>query len=401
MSSMIDQIAREQGWVIKYATDGTPSFFYPIYKCTSQSLDASLPNHTHPAFIVNGTEIPRVLVGVFKGSALNGAVHSLPNMAPQVNLGHDQLRALCVAAGAGFTGKTVAISGLLLLMAKKNGWVPKGNNSYTVDYRDGSPWELAKAYVTGNKRVLWGWGYTCLSNHTSEAANRPEVAPHLWLRGKKIGGSPVATQITASIPNGYNTLTGSGPISWNLNGKASGITDLNGNTGEQDFGYRIYDGEIQILENNNALAPAADLSAGSAAWKAILPNAGDVGHTLVAPGTAGTLKWDIPAGALYPTLSTEITNRPGYKSKAFKDLPKAAGLPYVPALLQELGIFPIAGDQTQGTAYYDNAATAEFIPRRGGSCNSASDAGLGYVRCGNSRAPASALYGVRSAFYET
>ena len=193
---MIEQFARDQGWVVKYAADGTPNFFYPIYKCTSQSLDASLPATTHPAFIVNGVEIPRVLVGVYKGSRLNNAVHSLPNMAPQVGLGHDELRALCTAAGPGFTGKTVAISGLLLLLAKKNGWDPKGNNSYSVDYRDGSPWELAKAYTTGTKRILWGWEYECLANHTSEDANRPDRATHLWARGKKIGGSPVASHIS-------------------------------------------------------------------------------------------------------------------------------------------------------------------------------------------------------------
>ena len=398
---MIEQFARDQGWVVKYAADGTPNFFYPIYKCTSQSLDASLPATTHPAFIVNGVEIPRVLVGVYKGSRLNNAVHSLPNMAPQVSLGHDELRALCTAAGPGFTGKTVAISGLLLLLAKKNGWDPKGNNSYSVDYRDGSPWELAKAYTTGTKRILWGWEYECLANHTSEDANRPDRATHLWARGKKIGGSPVASYISPTIPNGNITLTGSGPMSWNLNGKANGITDLNGNTFEQDFGYRIFDGELQILPNNDALDPAANLSAGSAAWKAILPNADDTGYTLVAPGTAGTLKWDIPEGTLVPTLSTTITNRPGGKDTVFTSLTKAADLAFVPSIMYELGLFPIPGDTTKGRVYYNNAAATEYIPRRGGNYGATSLAGLGFVLGNNSRGNASVTYGVRSAFRET
>jgi formylglycine-generating enzyme len=403
MSSIIEQIARDQGWVVKNAADGTPSFFYPIYKCTSQSLDASLPATTHPAFIVNGVEIPRVLVGVYKGVALNSAAHSLPNMPPQISLGHDQLRSLCKAAGPGFTGKTVAISGLLYLMAKKNSWVPKGNNSYSVDYRDGTPWELAKAYTTGNKRVLWGWEYECLANHTSEAANRPDVAPHLWARGKKIGGSPVASQITSAVPNGYNTLTGSGPLSWTLDGKVSGITDLNGNCAEQDFGYRVYDGELQILENNNALHPDADLAAASTAWKAILPSAIDTSYTLVAPGTAGTLKWD--KSGTYPVLDTAIAVRTTGEetmSRAFKDLTaNAANVPFIPTILQELGIFPIAGDTTQGTVYYRNHATTEYIPRRGGNFTNTSGAGLGFVHCSYSRSFANSYYGVRPAFYES
>jgi|LSQX01.2.fsa_nt_gb hypothetical protein len=402
MSSIIEQIARDQGWVVKYAADGTPSFFYPIYKCTSQSLDASLPATTHPAFIVNGVEIPRVLVGVYKGVALGSAVHSLPNMPPQISLGHDQLRNLCKAAGPGFTGKTVAISGLLYLLAKKNSWVPKGNNSYSVDYRDGTPWELAKAYTTGLKRVLCGWEYTCLANHTSEDANRPDRATHLWTKGKKIGGSPVASQITAATPNGNNTLTGSGPLSWTLDGKVSGITDLNGNCSEQDFGYRVYDGEIQILENNNALDPNADLSSTSAAWKAILPSAVDASYTLVAPGTAGTLKWN--KSGTYPELDTVITVRTTAEenmSRSFKDLTaNAVNVPYIPTILQELGIFPIPGDTTQGTVYYRNHVTTEYIPRRGGSYSNPSHAGLGFVHAGHSRSYAHVCYGVRSAFLE-
>ena len=50
----IERFAQEMGWVVKYADDGTPNFFYPIYKVQKPDLDASLPEHTHPAFIVNG-----------------------------------------------------------------------------------------------------------------------------------------------------------------------------------------------------------------------------------------------------------------------------------------------------------------------------------------------------------
>ena len=401
---MIEAMAAERGWVVKYATDGTPSFFYPIYKCTSKSLDASLPDTTHPAFIVNGTEIPRVLVGVYKGSELNNAVHSVPMGEPCVELGHDELLAKCKAAGPGFTGKTVAISGLLLLMARKNSWVPKGNNSYSVDYRDGSRWELAKAYTIGTKRVHLGWEYECLAGHTSAIENKPDARPDLWARGKFIGGTPVASQVSASIPNGYNTLTGSGPLSWSLDGTVNGIVDLNGNTGEQDYGYRVYDGELQILPNNNALDPDANLLSASTSWKAILPNPGDAGYTLVAPGTAGTLKWNKNASG-YPELDTTITSRTTSEesmSRAFKDLTaNAVNVPYIPTILQELGIFPIPGDTTQGTVYYRNHVTTEYIPRRGGYYHSASVAGLGGVSAGSSRSNASVNYGVRSAFLET
>ena len=398
--TMLEAMAQERGWVVKYALDGTPSLFYPIYKCTSQSLDASLPATTHPAFIVNGVEIPRVLVGVYKGSELNAAVHSLPMAAPRVSLGADELLTLCKAAGPGFTGKTVAISGLLYLMAKKNSWQPKGNNSNGFDYRDGTKWAPGASIVSGNKRVFQGREYTCLVNHTSALENKPDIFPAYWSKGKLLGGIPVASTISAGDYNGLTTLTGSGPLAWALGGTANGIVDLNGNCYEQDYGYRVYGGEIQILPNNDALDPAANLAANSPSWKAILPNAGDEGYTLVAPGTAGTLKWDMPANV--PTLDTTITTRAADKAVGFTSLTKAAGLAYVPTIMKELGLFPILPDtNTQGSAYYTNTDAAEFIPRRGGYFLITSLAGLGFVYCGFVRSLASSILGVRSAFLET
>ena len=396
--TMIESMAQERGWVVKYATDGTPSFFYPIYKCTSQSLDASLPATTHPAFIVNGVEQSRILVGVYKGSEVNGAIHSLPMGIPRVSLGHDELLTKCKAAGAGVTGKTVAISGLLYLMAKKNGWQPQGNNNYGADYRAGTKWTTAASVVANDKRVFQGREYTCLVNHTTALDNKPDITPAYWRKGKLLGGIPVASQISATDYNGLNTLTGSGPLNWALGNTAGGIVDLNGNTGEQDYGYRIYGGEIQILPNNDALDPTANLAANSPSWKAILPNAGDEGYTLVAPGTAGTLKWDMPGNV--PTLDTTISTRAADKSVTFASITKAAGLPYVPTIMKELGLFPILPDTTtQGTCYYTNTDAAEFIPRR--SYGSTSLAGLGFVYCNYARAVASAFFGVRSAFKET
>ena len=399
---MIEAMAAERGWVVKYAIDGTPSFFQPIYKCTSQSLDASLPNTTHPAFIINGVEVPRVLVGVYKGSEINGGIHSLPMAEPSHTQTHDAFLTKCRASGAGFTGKTVAISGLLLLMAKKYSWAAglRGNNNHGYDYRDGTLWATGASLTAGNKRIFQGREFTCTVNHTSALDNKPDIAPHLWTRGKLIGGIPVPSLISTGEPNGLLTLTGSGPLSWALGGAVNGITDLNGNTGEQDFGYRIYDGEIQILPNNDAFDPTANLLAASPSWKAILPNAGDEGYTLVAPGTTGTMKWN--KSGTFPELDTVITERTTAEvARAFKDLTaNATNVPYIPSILRELGIFPISGDQTQGTVYYRNNAGVEYIPRRGGSDNSTSNAGLGCVVGIISRAFANVSYGVRPGFKE-
>jgi hypothetical protein len=322
----IERFAQEMGWVVKYADDGTPNFFYPIYKCKSSDLDASLPEHTHPAFIVNGQEIDRRLIAVFKGSSHNEACHSIPNMPPLVNTGADQLLAKIKACGTGFGPKTCADSGLILLLAKKNGWVPKGNNAYGVDCRDGTSFELNKSVAVGDKRVFRGWEYTALVAHTTSAEHLPSEDVGYWKKGKHVGGTPVASQYSADNSyRGYNTLTGSGPASWRLDGTISGIDDVNGNCFDQDYGYRIYDGELQVLENNNAADPSADLSASSAAWKAILPNSANNGHTLVAPGTSGTLHWTwanskITLDTVAPTFDSEYRGT----SKTSQSIPRTS-----------------------------------------------------------------------------
>ena len=397
----IEAFAKEQGWVVKYSADGTPNFFYPIYKCKSSDLDPSLPNHTHPAFIVNGQEISRRLIAVFKGSSIvsGGPIHSLPNMAPAVSAGADNLLDRIKQTGDGFGPKTVADSGLLLLLARKNNWVPKGNNNYGADYRDGTKWAPGQSISVGNTRVFQGIEYTALTAHTTALENKPDVSPLHWKRGKRVGGIMVPSYINNTDYNGLLTYTGSGPASWRHDGTPSGIDDLVGNTFDQDYGYRIVGQELQILADNNAADPTADLSASSSAWKAILPNPSDNGHTLVAPGTAGTLKWNWANNKL--TLDTVAGDASlGSKGCSFKDLGvNTTNVPYVPAILQELGLFPISGDDTEGY-YYHTFSTDERFPRRGGYCSNTSYAGLGCVFSDNVRGYSAVSYGVRSAYLE-
>lgn len=401
----LEFLAQQLGNVVKYDASGNPSIFVPFPKIKAIDLDASLPDHVHPAFIVNGVEYDRLLIGKYMASELSagGTLYSLPNMPPRVEFTADTFLTRMRAFGGGASGKTVAESGLILLMAKKYGWVPKGNNNYGVDYRDGTMWELAKAYTVGTKRVFQGVEYSCLVAHTSAWENRPDIKPTYWQRGNRIGGVPVASQISSTVPNGYNTLTGSGPMSWMLDGTARSLADIVGNAYEQDYGYRIFDGEIQIIQDNNAAHPTADLSAGSAAWRAILPNVGDNGHTLVAPGTPGTLKWDASAATSgYPILDTVVNIRTtDSASRAFKDLTRnTTNVPYVPYILQELGLFPISGDTTQGSVYIRNDAGAEFFPRRGGYFSHSSGAGLGCEYVSYSRGYAIIVIGARPAFVE-
>ena len=401
VNSPLEFLASQYGNVVKYDASGNPSIFVKFPKMKSSDLDASLPEHTHPAFIINGVEQDYILIGKYKAASLtgsgsdNGTLYSLPNMPPAHTRTADAFLAQLRAFGNGVSGMTVADRGFLLLLAQKNGWNPGGNSDYGHCYKDGTRYELGKAVKVGDKRGYRGWLYECLTAHTTAVELYPDISPLYWKKLKQIGGTEAyPTMHDSGQNNMILTLNGSGPMDWYLDGTPGSVCDIVGNCFEQDYGYRIVDGELQILENNNAADPEADLSASSAAWKAILPNSADDGYTLVAPGTEGTLHWTwanskITLDTAKPTLDNE------YRGTNFKDLAvNSANLPYIPTIVRELGLFPTSGSTTKGY-YYIQFASGERFPRRGGNCFHGGGIGLGYEYCSIPRGSASRYYGAR------
>ncbi len=396
-NSPLEFLAAKYGNVVKYDAQGNPSIFVKFPKMKSSDLVAGLPEHTHPAFIINGVEQDYILLGKYKAGELvaNGTLYSLPNIPPRYSLGADPFLTRMRAAGTGISGMTVADYGFIKLLAQKNGWVPKGNTYWGQSHKDATCWEVNKAITVGTVRAFEGYLYTCLIAHTTAAELRPDKAPTYWQKGKFIGGVSVDGALDAGHQTGHRTLNGSGPADWYLGSDVGNMADIVGSNLEQQYGYRIYDCELQILENNNAADPAADLSATSAAWKAILPNGSDDGYTLVAPGTAGTLHWNWTGSAIQlDTQCDDLTV--GSKGQSFKTLTAhAERLPYVPSIVKELGLFPTgSGDNTEGY-YYVNFVAGERFPRRGGYCNSASSTGLGYVIASGERGDTLPAYGGR------
>lgn len=399
-NSPLEYLAKLYGNVVKYDADGNPSIFVRFYKMKSSDLDPSLPEHTHPAFIINDVEQDSILLGKYKAGLngkSNGALVSMPNIMPINSLGADQMLSRIKMAGTGITGMTVADYGFIKLLAQKHGWKPKGNNNWGVDYKDGTPWEANKSITVGLKRCYQGWEYTALVAHTSVAELRPDLAPTYWEKGKFIGGAAASddTQMDTAHQTGYRTLNGSGPKSWYLGGDVGNMADLIGSSLETQWGYRLYDCELQILPNNNAADPDADLSASSAAWKAILPNQSDDGYTLVAPGTPGTLHWNwINGQIVLDTQCDDLTV--GSKGQNFRSLTaNAERLPFVPSIVKELGLFPTgSADDTPGY-YYVNFVAGERFTRRGGHYYNSSGSGLGYVYGSVERGAASTSCGGR------
>lgn len=223
---------------VLYAEGGEPSFFFVLPKFAIEDIDPALGAGTHPAFIINGQEVPRLFIGQYKGAVVNGRLLSLPNTAPAVNLTLQGASNYARAAGAGWHLMTNAEWAAIALWCYKNGWLPSGNTYY---------------------------------GRNNYAAHETALRVN--------GGSPGVASGSGA------TMSASGPVSWRHNNQAFGIADLGGNLREWVSGVRLANGELQIFQNNDAAAYDGTFAT-APGWKAVKLSNG----SLVAPGTAGTVK---------------------------------------------------------------------------------------------------------------
>lgn len=335
-----------------FDVDGYPSIVVRFDKKQIADLITDGSASTHPAFIVNGVEVPAIYISKYQNFVMNGKAYSLPFKDPAVYVNFDQAKQYCEAKGAGHHLMTNAEWAAIALWCRKNNCMPRGNNNYGKDHS--AAWE--KGIVV----------------HTYESG------------GQTYNG---------------RVATGSGPVSWSHDGTPAGIWDLNGNVTEWVGGYRTLDGEIHIIPDNNAAAQV-DQGLNSTLWKAILENG-----SLADPGAADTLKWDflsMPSGAsgFQFRLVKNIVNRPDsddpYGEIVFSSLTAVEGLT-VPEILKALALMPAdSGDHGSDRIYMRNRG--ERLGRRGGHWPSASCAGVFYLDGNHARSASAYSIGFRSAF---
>ena len=323
---------------------GLPSVMVRIPKFKISDVIAGGSNSTHPAFIVNGVEVPEIYISKFQNVIHNGRAYSLPGEDPRTSVTFDTARQACEAKGRGWHLMTHAEWAAIALWCRKNNLMPKGNNNYGKDHSETT--------------------YIAIPNPNHQDEGRTS-----------------------------RVLTGTGPVTWSHNGEVTGIWDLNGNVWEWCGGYRTLGGEIHILPNNNAADPNNSQSASSELWRAILENG-----SLVDPNTDGTLKWDFVDGKI--TLCKTITNQAdASRSTEFKNLAVAPEVSTVPEILKALALFPADnGDHGGDYFYMNNGAGLERLAFRGGSWGSGANAGVFALYGGGSRSGAYTRIGFRSAF---
>lgn len=336
---------------------GLPSVMVRIPKFKISDVITGGSAVTHPAFIVNNVEVPEIYISKFQNKIYNGRAYSLPGEDPGNSINFDTARTACESKGAGWHIMTNAEWAAIALWCRKNSLMPKGNNNYGKDTTES----------------------TVVAIPTSDS-----------------NGAAFDTGDTIG-----RVATGTGPVTWSHNGQVTGIWDLNGNVYGWVGGYRTVAGEIQILPNNDAADRNNSQLDTSTTWKAILQDG-----TLVAPGTAGTLKWDYTADpgtvaaekafCLNTALAFPQTVEAPYGAQTFESLTTAVGVT-APEILKALAIFPAdATDHGGDYSYMRNIG--ERLAFRGGYWSSGASAGVFSAHGYYPRSYVGTSVGFRSAF---
>ncbi len=349
--------------VVLFNSVGMPSVMCHLKAVTLKDLVPTWTEHFHPAFIRGTTAIPQLYIAKYQAITVeeSGTTYaiSLRGRDPRVYVNFDQARQACAANNKdgekAWHLMTNAEWAYLALWCKANGYWPRGNNYYGRDHQRTDEWG-EPTYFSG----------------TDEEGN--------------------------PVNRAGRVATGTGPkdsSAWSHDGTPYGVWDLNGNVREWVGGMRTVDGEIQIIPGNDASDPTKDQSAESAEWNAILQDG-----TLVAPGTADTLKYDAAgaSGAGHARLNTTITSQSDgttYTSGTFQTATAAVGIT-VPDILKHLSLYPVDSEHGSDGLYTRNVG--ERLPVRGGDWSGTSAAGVCDLSLDRPRSYSGYGVGFRPAF---
>ena len=325
---------------------GLPSVMVRVPKLKNSDLYVDGDSGTHPAWIVNGQEVPEIYISKYLNIVRDGRAYSLPGEDPAASMTWDTARSYCEAKGPGWHMMTKPEYAAIALWCKKNGFMPWGNNNYGKDSRE----TLVKAIPA----TFDGEGKT------------------------------------------LHTLTGTGPVEWSHDKTVNGIFDLNGNVSEWTGGIRTVFGEIQVQPNNDGADSSNPQTAGAGTWKAIDATSG----LLVDPNGTGTTPNSVKADAISGiTYSTSVTTQSESFSVIISDIKADATISAeAKAVLIRYGLFPddVVFDYEGDRLYFNNVAS-ERLFYSGGFYYSATAAGVFYAIV-SSRTFAYTLIGFRSAY---
>ena len=275
---------------------------------------------------LKGRKVKEYAISKYPNTLIDGVPYSLPFQEPAVNVDFDEAIKLCESKGPGWH------------LITNDEWAALARQS----------WE----------------------DNTMPTGNTGSGKSH---------SHPEQKGIICQNSNG-KTLAGSGPIQWNHDGTAAGVSDMCGNIWEHVGGVRFVDGQVQVIPENGAAA-GADQSPDSKEWRPIYTPDGDPVYYNVKDRNI----------MLQPTAPEEKD----YDCVPFCGLYEREDMD-VPDKLIELGLYPATGYESEEYFFLDT--NGERCVYRGGCWGNGACAGVFCLYGYYSRSGSDSHIGFRSAF---
>ena len=319
---------------VLFDAGGLPSVMVIVPAVTGADMPEGIQlQGAHPAFRVGGKILRRIYVSKYLNCLADGRAVSLPMSEPAGIPCFDDAVKSVKGKGAGWMPMPVSLRAAISLQCLKNGREVTGNTDRGRDYY-----------------------------HHEETGIRTQSG---------------------------SVLTGSGPVPWTHNGRTDGIWDLVGNLNEWDSGFRLADGELQLMDTEAMTDPACDYSRDSALWYALDPE----GRKAL-PGTRETLHFT--GGDGWVRLTTGIPE-PATGNCAFSNVGAEPGLK-VPEILKLAGLMPPGNGLSERLGWRWIRTEGEAMPLSGGAFLITYHSGLFFMGVTKPRDAAYRLSGVRCVF---
>lgn len=339
---------------------GIPSVYVQKAPRTLKDLLSSCENSsTHPAFLVHGKQVSKLMIGKYQGKAHKNRMYSLPGEDPQANINLNDFELYCKNKGNGHHCITAAEWAFLALCCKKDGKMPKGNNS----------WGKSDGETSATAIPSWIWPNADVN------------------KGK-----------TARV------ATGTGPVTWTDTQDSSGIWDLNGNVWEWVSGIRLVKGELQVIPYNDAAALDVTTGADSGEWKAVNADATAWENLFVTPtgqgATANAVKLDWVESHWQWGKTIDHSENVSHDC-AFTAVTMTGLSEFCQMYMKAMALVKDGDDgDYQSDHMWANNGADERCAFRGGAFNNGADAGVFALSFYNPRSRVGVADGGRPAYYE-
>lgn len=323
---MINKSDMENNFFV-YDEKGVPSQMVYIKKFRLSDVIEGASDRVHPAFIYGERELDGIYISKYQNILTNSLPYSVKGVEPATGYTFDKSAQTSREKGRGWHLMSMAEWGAIALLARKNGFLPMGNNDFGKDARE-----------------------------------------------ERISAEPAYSE------NGRVCLikTGSGPVSYSHDNTECGVYDLSGNVWEWAGGMRIVYGEIQLLSNSVTCTDTdAEQSADSPYWMAIDGRNGSFISPTGDGKTPHSVKLDFKDGKWVYISGNPQSAESSCRHCLFSDVYADDSIcEKARELLVALALLPDGKGEYGGVTFYANNGERERVCFRGGRFNHGTDSGL-------------------------